>query len=165
VGGGAAPVDPIVAIDDILGDEARRTGMQSLSKVNIFNIVCLPADPTVTWGAADLAKAVSFCADHRAMLIVDPPTTWTASGNPVQFDTVNSNPAVSSALPNAAVYYPNLVLAGAGGESFQVGPSGAVAGVWAATDATRGVWKAPAGLTACLIGVRPRLRPPPPASR
>jgi phage tail sheath protein FI len=32
-------------------------------------------------------------------------------------------------------------------------PCGAVAGVWARTDATRGVWKAPAGLDATLVGV------------
>ena len=32
-------------------------------------------------------------------------------------------------------------------------PSGAIAGVWARTDAGRGVWKAPAGLDATLDGV------------
>jgi uncharacterized protein len=36
----------------------------------------------------------------------------------------------------------------------QVAPSGAVAGVWARTDARRGVWKAPAGLEATVVGVR-----------
>jgi phage tail sheath protein FI len=32
-------------------------------------------------------------------------------------------------------------------------PCGAIAGVWARTDATRGVWKAPAGLDAALAGI------------
>jgi phage tail sheath protein FI len=38
-------------------------------------------------------------------------------------------------------------------------PSGAVAGVFARTDASRGVWKAPAGLDATLVGV-PQLSTP-----
>ena len=38
-------------------------------------------------------------------------------------------------------------------------PSGAVAGIFARTDASRGVWKAPAGLDATLIGV-PQLSVP-----
>ena len=33
-------------------------------------------------------------------------------------------------------------------------PSGAIAGIFARTDAQRGVWKAPAGLDATLGGVR-----------
>jgi len=35
-----------------------------------------------------------------------------------------------------------------------ISPGGAVAGVYARTDAQRGVWKAPAGLDAALLGVR-----------
>jgi uncharacterized protein len=36
----------------------------------------------------------------------------------------------------------------------KVAPSGTVAGVWARTDASRGVWKAPAGTEATLAGVQ-----------
>ena len=54
----------------------------------------------------------------------------------------------------AAVYYPNLVVTGQDGRDHEVGPSGAVAGVWAATDAARGVWKAPAGTAASVLGVK-----------
>ena len=53
----------------------------------------------------------------------------------------------------AAIYYPNLVVNDGKGD-FEVGPSGAVAGVWAATDAARGVWKAPAGTQASVLGTK-----------
>jgi phage tail sheath protein FI len=60
-------------------------------------------------------------------------------------------PAVSK---NAAIYWPRLVIADplARGAARDVGPSGAVAGIFARTDATRGVWKAPAGIEATLRG-------------
>jgi phage tail sheath protein FI len=59
----------------------------------------------------------------------------------------------------AAVYYPRLVISdptlgvGASAASAKiVGPGGAVVGLMASTDASRGVFKAPAGLTARLAG-------------
>lgn len=59
----------------------------------------------------------------------------------------------------AAVYYPRLIISditrGIGGSSTAVktvGAGGAVAGLFAATDASRGVFKAPAGLQARLAG-------------
>ena len=58
---------------------------------------------------------------------------------------------------NAAVYYPQLYVTDPVGRSTsalrKVGPSGAVAGLYLTTDATRGVFKAPAGLSASLSSV------------
>jgi hypothetical protein len=57
----------------------------------------------------------------------------------------------------AAVYYPHLFIAdplGRGaGALRKIAPAGAVAGLYLATDATRGVFKAPAGIGATLTGV------------
>ena len=57
-----------------------------------------------------------------------------------------------------AVYYPWLEIAdpvGAGRDpTVMIGPSAFVAGLYARTDQRRGVWKAPAGLEATLLGVR-----------
>jgi len=68
--------------------------------------------------------------------------------------------ATYSASSYAAVYYPPLVIAdptldlGAGsGRTLTVGAGAAVAGLIASTDASRGVYKAPAGLQARLAGV------------
>ncbi len=65
--------------------------------------------------------------------------------------------ALSTDCRNAAVYFPDILdtdpVTGqqmtnpADGSTLGVGPCGAVAGVYARTDATRGVWKAPAGRT------------------
>ena len=56
----------------------------------------------------------------------------------------------------AAVYYPHLFISdpiGRGaGALRKIGPSGAVAGLYLATDAARGPFKAPAGLTATIKG-------------
>jgi len=55
---------------------------------------------------------------------------------------------------NAAVYFPRLQIADALNDfrARSVGPSGTLAGVYARTDASRGVWKAPAGIDARLLG-------------
>ena len=67
--------------------------------------------------------------------------------------------ATGSSLPkskNAAVYYPWISVADPlnGGKLRNTAPSGALAGLYARTDATRGVWKAPAGTEATLGGAQ-----------
>ena len=64
-----------------------------------------------------------------------------------------------TASSQAAVYYPRLYIAdptlgvgAATGQTKLVGAGGAVVGLYAATDASRGVFKAPAGLQARLAG-------------
>jgi phage tail sheath protein FI len=53
---------------------------------------------------------------------------------------------------HAAVFFPELKL-DEGGRDVFVGPSGAVAGLIARIDGSRGVWKAPAGTEADLRGI------------
>ena len=136
-----------------LGDAEAKTGVYALGKADIFNILCLPVDPGATLDPATiLAPAVAFCAEHRAMLIVDPPQAW-SNVTPLDFKTATADsPALVTNSPNAATYYPNLIVRGRTG-SRRVAPSGAVAGVWAATDTNRGVWKAPAGTAATITGI------------
>lgn len=77
-------------------------------------------------------------------------------------DTVtNQLTAASSytATSQAAVYYPRFSISdptlGAGSSSAVtklVAPGGAIVGLYSLTDSSRGVWKAPAGLTARLAG-------------
>src|SRR4029077_7062611 len=52
----------------------------------------------------------------------------------------------------SAVYFPRLTI-NESGLSVTVGPAGAAAGLYARTDANRGVWKAPAGTEADFRGV------------
>jgi uncharacterized protein len=138
------------------GDQAAKTGIYALTKADIFNMLCLPSSWDQTYTADVLGAAASFCAQQRAMLIVDPPTAWSQARPPLSFQTVTASPAVTGAefLPNAAVYYPNLQFNDpVTGAIVQQGPCGAVAGVWANTDGNRGVWKAPAGTAAGIAGI------------
>ena len=152
--GGVAGVD--VAPDKLAipGDQNAKTGIYALVKADIFNILCLPKKWTQAYDTANVIEAAAqFCFEQRAMLIIDPPTTWTPV--PLPFETVVGSPAIGGQYTaNAAVYYPNLLvndpvtLA-----TVQQGPCGAVAGVWASTDDNRGVWKAPAGTAAAITGI------------
>jgi phage tail sheath protein FI len=126
-------------------------GINALLTVDLFNILCLPlryasGDPI----AAVLSSAAALCEQRRAILLIDPPTDWTA---PAQALSGVSGFAVKS--KNAALYYPALMEPNPlqNGQLAPVSPSGAVAGVIARTDAQRGVWKAPAGVEATLNGV------------
>ena len=56
------------------------------------------------------------------------------------------------AKQNSAVFYPRLVY-NSGGLQRVIAPSGVIAGLMSRIDATRGVWKAPAGIEADLRGV------------
>ena len=92
-----------------------------------------------------------YCYKNRAFYIVDSPQTATTAG------LITSGPAGSDAGSltgqysiNSAYYYPWVQapdpLMGNRQRAFP--PCGFVAGIYATTDATRGVWKAPAGIDA-----------------
>jgi phage tail sheath protein FI len=65
----------------------------------------------------------------------------------------SQNPDAIQPIDSAAVYFPRLQITDPlTGRPRSVGASGTVAGIWARTDATRGVWKAPAGTEASILG-------------
>jgi hypothetical protein len=97
--------------------------------------------------------ALAYCKTRRAMLIVDPPAgTWDSAAD------VLSNISFVDSLrdKNACVFFPRIKAADPLKENrlYDFIPSGAVAGIFARTDGARGVWKAPAGIEATLMGVR-----------
>ena len=85
------------------------------------------------------------------MLIVDAPSSWNTKD-----DAVAGIAGFSLRDENAAIYFPRFKISDPLKENRleEFAPCGAVAGVFARTDAQRGVWKAPAGLEATLTGVR-----------
>jgi phage tail sheath protein FI len=91
------------------------------------------------------------------MLLIDPPSTW----NDKDDAKTGIDAGVGSVSKNAAIFFPRLrqpnPLRDNQPEDFV--PCGAVAGLFARTDTARGVWKAPAGLEATLVGV-PQLSVP-----
>ena len=122
-------------------------GMKTLDKIapRNFNILCLPraaslSDPAMVFV---IGQAQTFCEERRAFLIVDIPVSVKTN------DDMTAWMAAHDGLRhrNAAVYFPRLEIPDALAEfrPLNVAPSGTLAGVYARTDASRGVWKAPAG--------------------
>jgi phage tail sheath protein FI len=56
---------------------------------------------------------------------------------------------------NAAIYFPRILVGDPlnNGQLDSFAPSGTIAGIFAQTDLTAGVWKAPAGVEAVMLGV------------
>ncbi|WNG35777.1 phage tail sheath family protein [Archangium violaceum] len=120
----------------------------SLDKVDVINLLALPG--VSSFGV--LSEALAFCERKRAFLIMDPPPEASADGTvgPPDKDIVGgfmNNNLIPKSSPNGALYFPYLVSPDPlTGKSAALAPSGFVAGIYARTDANRGVWKAPAGL-------------------
>jgi len=139
------------------GKENAKTGLYALKKADLFNILCLP--PYLATGDVDTALvgiAASYCEQRRAVLLVDPSTTWTDK------DKAKAGvAAIGTSSKNAALFFPRLKQPNPlrGNQIEEFVPCGAVAGIFSRTDTQRGVWKAPAGLEAALVGV-PQLSVP-----
>jgi phage tail sheath protein FI len=150
-------------IDNFTKDaEANKTGLYALEQADLFNILCIP--PYLADGNVDVAlisDAAAYCEKRRAMLLVDPLSGWITKKIAMdEFDDPDAD-NVGTRSKNAALFFPRLKqpnpLRNGLMEDFV--PCGAVAGVFARTDTQRGVWKAPAGLDASLVGV-PQLSVP-----
>ncbi len=133
------------------GTEADKTGMYALADTDVFNLLCLPPPaPDVDVDFTTWDEAAAYCADRRAMLLVDPPANWTRVTSARDADLSTVAPISS----NAALFFPRLRQPNPkrGNQIETFAPCGAVAGIFARTDARRGVWKAPAGMEAILRG-------------
>ena len=157
---GKAADGAVLNIDDFIGPgkQSAKKGLYALDKADLFNILCIP--PYLANGDVDYDKlidpAAKYCEDRRAMLLVDPPLAW---------NNKDKAKAGLSGIPtsskNAALFFPRLRQPDPlrDNQSADFVPCGAIAGIFARTDTNRGVWKAPAGLDATLVGV-PQLSVP-----
>ena len=148
--------------NDYKGSQALKTGIYALEKVDIFNLLCIPPDNRTSTGAADVVYAVypdaaAFCTARRAMLIVDPPEEW---ANKFRMGQVTGIQPTDIGINgeqgrNAAVYFPRVIKEDPEmkGHLDTFPACGIIAGVMAATDLQSGVWTAPAGQDAALVGV------------
>ncbi|TCV94651.1 hypothetical protein EC912_103136 [Luteibacter rhizovicinus] len=126
-------------------------GLWLLDQTDLINILCIPpftrdVDVTTpTWEAA-----AGYAKSRKAILIVDAPSAW-ANTQAV----VSGLGAVVTPTDSAAIYFPRVLMADSLAENRlqSFAPCGVVAGIYARTDTNRGVWKAPAGTDASLIGV------------
>jgi phage tail sheath protein FI len=148
--GGADGPAPNAAV--LRGSRAEKTGVYALEDVDLFNILCVPAKLTDAELPTVVTECEAYCAERRAFLLVDVPE---AVEEPAQMEAwMTRNDSLRS--PNAAVYFPRPRIADPlnGNRLRSVGASGTIAGLYARTDAGRGVWKAAAGTEAQLRGVQ-----------
>jgi uncharacterized protein len=136
---------------DLIGNEAAKTGLYALENVDLFNMLVMP-DATAGSGLMNvLTEAIAYCTRRRAFMIIDAPETI---GTFAQAQTWMGATASPLRSRNSALYFPRIrepdpmkngIVA-----SFPA--AGALAGLYARTDAERGVWKAPAGTSANIVG-------------
>jgi phage tail sheath protein FI len=120
------------------------------SEVDLFNLMVLPPVANAAAPVEGLyGNASVFCAEQRAFLLMDPPPTWTSPQTAVAGLVTLRTGLVKD---YSAVFYPRVTV-NEQGLRRDIGPAGALAGLFARIDSTRGVWKAPAGTEADLRGI------------
>jgi hypothetical protein len=146
---------PPVGDTDYIGNADLKTGLHALDDVTDVNFVAIPgiASPGV------VSQAVGYCSIRRdCVFIADSPgktTKDTPITDPSHVADFLSN-KITTKTSYGAFYYPWMLVSDAVGAGKNptrfVPPSGFVAGMYARIDNTRGVWKAPAGTEANVIG-------------
>jgi phage tail sheath protein FI len=128
-------------------DQDLVNGLSRLDAIPDVNIVAIPGVGT----AAVVDGGTGYCTQRQDCFFIGE----TASGDDTaaEAQTFVGNLTVKSSF--GAVYFPWVKAAdptGASPTPILLPPSGYVAGIYARTDARRGVWKAPAGTEANLLG-------------
>jgi phage tail sheath protein FI len=133
------------------GKEAKQQGLYALEKADLFNLLVIPPYRAGRDVDASLWRAAAtYCEKRRAFLLIDPSSDCDDKEKAKCFVRKLGLPS-----SHAALFFPRVQQSNPVHEHRveEFVASGAVAGVFARTDAQRGVWKAPAGLGATLNGV------------
>jgi hypothetical protein len=147
-----------LASETYIGDPLKKTGLHLLNTVSMFNLLCIPPDrrifDDVPLPLQDVDKlvrqaAATYCTDRRAIYIVDPPAAWDRLASEgriadIKLDDLGITGENATGIEvgrNAAVYFPRFIGEDVlmKGRPATFAPSGAIAGVIAATDAARPV--------------------------
>jgi uncharacterized protein len=145
---------------DDFTESGDKKGLNTLEKADLFNLLCIPPldRDNMNTPAEIYQKALQYCYDRRAMLLVDPPKEWSSNKDTAASDAkegLDSLGLSGTYARNAAIYFPRVLqtepLRERQIKSFV--PCGIMAGIIARTDSQRGVWKAPAGIDASLNGI------------
>jgi len=138
---------------DVIGSAAQGTGLFALGSVEHFNFLCIPPlarDQDV--GPSTLLVANRYCRDRRAILVIDPPSSWDAPAAAVA--GMQEWPLASD---SAVMYFPRMLgydkLRGRF-ESFAT--CGVVAGMLGRSGSRLPIWSPPHPGEAIL---RPGMRP------
>ncbi len=144
------------------GMQGNKQGLYALEKADLFNLLCIPPfafSKDITTSL--VSSGAAYCKERRAMLLVDPPVAWASKDTAKsQFSDTNTD-YIGTRSNYASLFFPRLKQPNPlrDNQTEEFVPCGAVAGIFSRTDAQRGVWKAPAGQEARLVGV-PQLSVP-----
>jgi phage tail sheath protein FI len=152
--GGAAAKGSTITKEEYVGDPAARSGFGGLEEIDEVTMVCVPdamaayqqglKNGKTTFTGEDLQVVQQAMVNHceqmgdRVAILDAPP------GYKVQ-DMLDWRAKTNYDSKYAALYWPWIKVSDpATGNNILVPPCGHMAGVWARSDATRGVHKAPA---------------------
>jgi hypothetical protein len=147
---------------DLIGSSLEHRGLFALDS-EYFNFLCIPPlsrDQDV--GPSALLVAARYCKERRAMLIVDPPSSWQTAD-----DALAGLRDWNLPDENALMYFPRVLAHDKLRGHFELfAPCGAVAGMLARQDETSPVWipdrdepiLRPGFRPACLVGEDRRIR-------
>jgi hypothetical protein len=138
---------------DVIGSRARGTGLFALAGTARFNLLCIPPlARELDVGLSTLLVAARVCRERCALLLVDPPASWTTA--PAALEALRAWPFRSD---SAVMYYPRIqAFDRLRGRVEIFGSSAAAAGMIARSDESWPVWTAMEPEEATL---RPGLRP------
>lgn len=130
-----------------IGDEAAGTGLQAFNPVDV-QLLCVERTD-----AAIATAALAYCANRGdAMFVGAVPKRSVADGQALAYGAALQTKKAYGALYGPWIIVPDPIGVGAGPQ-ITIPPTGHVMGVFARIEATRGIWKAPAGDEANLLGV------------
>jgi len=122
---------------DLIGSATEHTGLFALSRLERIDFVYLPPlsrDSDV--GVSALLAASHFCREHYAMLIVDPPSTWSSCDA-----ALRGMKALNFSSDQAVMFFPRLIaLDRLRGRYDVFANGGAVAGMLSHVDETCPLW-------------------------
>jgi len=148
---------------DLIGSSQDHSGVFALDHAAYFNFLCIPPlsrDQDV--GPSALLVAARYCKERRALLIVDPPSSWQTAD-----DALAGLRDWNFPNENALMYFPRVLAHDKLRGHFEsFAPCGAVAGMLARCDEMSPVWLPieqepilrPGFRPACLVGEDRRMR-------
>jgi hypothetical protein len=120
---------------DIIGSNAEGTGLFALDRCERVDLVCVPSPPGRDLGSTSFVAATRYCEKRRAVLVWDPPWSWTSADS-----AVLALRASGQASRHALTYFPRVRPRGDLGRYGAGMPAcGVVAGMLARCDQV-GVW-------------------------
>ncbi len=134
-------------VNDFIGDQTKRSGFFAFDPFDVQLVTCERTDPAIVIGA------LAYCAGRGdCMYIGAVPQLSVAAHQAIAYGQAFQGKKVYGAL-----YGPWIVVSdpiGSGNNPTKtLPPTGHVMGVYARIETTRGIWKAPAGDEANLLGV------------